>query len=180
MSLHPRYYSLLAAAMFLVSCGQEEEQGVAAKSPENQPEDSAPKAAETVQPAVEESTTPSADTPEPATDTAEPDAAEPEPPEEPPAPPAPVLVKAGGQSLPPTGASEYPLSPGEEGESLVYRMTASRAVELFSYGDEQVLVSTYTPADYSTNYSYSFWDTRTGLCIGRYALDTEEHYGYKY
>ncbi len=166
--------------MFLVSCGQEEEQGAAVKSPETQPEDSAAKAAETVQPPAEESTTPPTDTPEPdAAETPEPEP-QPESPEEPPAPPAPVLVKVGGQSLPPAGASEYPLSPDEEGESLVYRMTASRAVELFSYGDEQVLVSTYTPADYSTNYSYSFWDTRTGLCIARYNLDAEGPHGYKY
>lgn len=65
-------------------------------------------------------------------------------------------------------------------KGILYRETAARATETISYGDEDVLVSTYTTEDYSGDYYYSFWDSRTGDFIGRFRLNDDAHYGYKY
>lgn len=61
-----------------------------------------------------------------------------------------------------------------------YRETAARAAESFSYGDEHVLISAYTEEDYSGKFNYSFWDSRTGDLIGRFRLNDELTFGYKY
>lgn len=61
-----------------------------------------------------------------------------------------------------------------------YRETAARATETISYGDEDVLVSAYTKEDYSGDYYYSFWDSRTGDLVGRFRLNDDAHHGYKY
>lgn len=61
-----------------------------------------------------------------------------------------------------------------------YRETAARATETISYGDEDVLVSAYTTEDYSGDYYYSFWDSRTGDLVGRFRLNDDAHHSYKY
>lgn len=90
---------------------------------------------------------------------------------------SPILVKAIGQ----TGSTTHAALPKNKTEKdIVYNETAARATELFSFGDEHVLISSYTPEDYKEEYAYSFWDTRTGHRIYRCTLNTEEHFGYRY
>ncbi len=90
----------------------------------------------------------------------------------------PILVKAIGEPRSTTHAAMPENKTGAK--NIVYNETAARATELFSYGDEHVLISSYTPKDYNEVYAYSFWDTRTGQRIFRCTLNTEEHHGYRY
>ncbi len=64
-------------------------------------------------------------------------------------------------------------------KGILYRETAARAAECFSYGDEHVLVSAYSEEHYSSKSNYSFWDSRTGDLIGRFRLNDDYKYPMK-
>lgn len=183
-------YTLATVTLLLASCGQEEgketpavpgEQSSAAQAETSTPATDSPAPHSdpepTVEPAPEASDEPIA-TPEPAP------SPEPEPEEEDEAPvlPTTVLVKADKEQWirkdEPTAESSTVIAQLKAG--VIYRETAARAAESFSYGDEHVLVSAYTEEDYSGKFNYSFWDSRTGDLVGRFKLDDENPNGYKY